>query len=80
MLGRPRPRPHAERTRAGDEHDAQEHEAGGIVGFPGHVAIYLGEIDGRRWILEASWVGTPIRITPLTRTDYDSTLYRYWRS
>lgn len=29
-------------------------------------------------ILEASWVGTPIHIVPLTRTDYDPELHRYW--
>jgi hypothetical protein len=26
--------PHAERTRADDEQDAQEHEAGRVIGFP----------------------------------------------
>ena len=41
-------------------------QPGDIVGFPGHVAIYLGTIDGQRYILEASWVGTPIRVVPLT--------------
>ena len=51
---------------------------GDIVGFPGHVAIYLGTIDGTRYILEASWVGTPIHVVPLTRTDYDPQLHRYW--
>ena len=35
---------------------------GDIVGFPGHVAIYLGTIDGTRYILEASWVGIPIHV------------------
>ena len=51
---------------------------GDIVGFPGHVAIYLGTIDGTCYILEASWVGTPIHVVPLTRTDYDNQLHRYW--
>ena len=31
-----------------------------------------------RYILEASWVGTPIHVVPLTRTDYDPELHRYW--
>ncbi len=51
---------------------------GDIVGFPNHVAIYLGTIDGTRYILEASWVGTPIHVVPLTRNDYDNVLHRYW--
>jgi hypothetical protein len=51
---------------------------GDIVGFPGDVAIYLGTIDGTRYILEASWVGTPIHVVPLTRTDHDPQLHRYW--
>jgi cell wall-associated NlpC family hydrolase len=51
---------------------------GDIVGFPGHVAVYLGVIDGTPYILEASWVGTPIHIVPLTRTDRDGVLHRLW--
>ena len=56
----------------------EQGQPGDIVGFPGHVAIYLGTIDGTRYILEASWVGTPIHVVPLTRTDYDPELHRYW--
>jgi hypothetical protein len=51
---------------------------GDVVGFDGHVAIYLGVFGGRRYILEASWVGTPVHIVPLTRTDADGQLHRYW--
>ena len=51
---------------------------GDIVGFPGHVAVYLGTFGGRPYILEASWVGTPVHIVPLTRTDMDDRVHRYW--
>jgi cell wall-associated NlpC family hydrolase len=51
---------------------------GDIVGFSGHVAIYLGVIDGKRYILEASTVGTPIHVVELRRTDHDSMLHRHW--
>jgi len=56
----------------------EQGQPGDIVGFPGHVAIYLGTIDGTRYILEASWVGTPIHVVPITRTDFDPELHRYW--
>jgi len=36
------------------------------------------DIDGTPYILEASWVGTPIHVVPLTRSDHDSQLHRYW--
>ena len=51
---------------------------GDIVGFPGHVAVYLGLVDGERYILEASWVGYPVHIVRLTRHDADPVLRRYW--
>lgn len=53
-------------------------QPGDIVGFPGHVAVYLGSIDGTPYILEASDVGIPIHIVPLTRGDKDGSLHRHW--
>jgi cell wall-associated NlpC family hydrolase len=51
---------------------------GDIIGFPGHVAINLGTIDGSQYILEASDVGIPIHIVKLTRTDHDAQMRRDW--
>jgi cell wall-associated NlpC family hydrolase len=51
---------------------------GDIIGFPGHVAIYLGLIGGAPYILEASTVGVPVHVVKLTRSDHDPSMYRYW--
>ena len=51
---------------------------GDIVGFPGHVAVYLGRIDAESYILEASWVGSPVHLVPLARRDADPVVHRYW--
>jgi cell wall-associated NlpC family hydrolase len=51
---------------------------GDLIGFPGHIAMNLGVIDGVRYILEASTVGVPVHIVKLTRTGYDQSMHRLW--
>jgi hypothetical protein len=51
---------------------------GDIIGFPGHVAVFLGVIGGAPYILEASTVGVPVHVVALTRGDHDPVMYRFW--
>lgn len=64
--------------RSGGNTPWEQGQPGDIVGFSGHVAIYLGAVNGVRYILEASTPGVPVHIVALTRTDYDDRLHRYW--
>jgi cell wall-associated NlpC family hydrolase len=52
---------------------------GDLIGFPGHIAMFLGNIDGSPYILEASTVGVPVHIVKLTRTGYDVSMHRLWQ-
>ena len=57
-------------------------EPGDIIGYPGHVAIYLGTIDGSQYLLESPYPGAFVHV----RTVYsssggdhaDDVLHRYW--
>jgi len=55
---------------------------GDIIGYSGHVAIYLGYIDGTEYLLEAPDVGSFVQIRPVYRSNggvpVDSVLHRYW--
>lgn len=53
---------------------------GDIYGFPGHVSISLGIIDGQAYHLEAADVGIPIHIVAMNRGDVDGNVHRYWGS
>ncbi len=70
----------AAQRRAGVQVGWDQALPGDIVGFPGHVAVYLGAVAGERYILEASWVGYPVHVVRLTRGDADQTVHRYWNS
>jgi cell wall-associated NlpC family hydrolase len=55
---------------------------GDIVGYSGHVAIYLGIIGGVKYMLEAPYVGGYVRVSTVRNSStrpVDTVLHRYWR-
>ena len=50
---------------------------GDLVGYDGHITVYLGVIDGRRMQLESPQSGDYIKISGV-RADADSVVHRWW--
>lgn len=61
---------------------AAQAEAGDIIGYPGHVTIYLGTVNGVKYMLEAPYVGGFVRIFTVYASAggnaKDKKLHRYW--
>lgn len=55
---------------------------GDIIGYQGHVAVYLGVINGVPYLLEAPDVGMYVQIRPVYYSNggvaVDNVLHRYW--
>jgi cell wall-associated NlpC family hydrolase len=55
---------------------------GDIIGYQGHVAVYLGYINGTQYLLEAPDVGMYVQVRPVYFANggvpVDSVLHRFW--
>ncbi|WP_029136890.1 C40 family peptidase [Nakamurella lactea] len=51
---------------------------GDLIGYPGHISVYLGTIDGQRLQIEAPHTGDVVKISTVHRTDVDDVVYRWW--
>lgn len=51
---------------------------GDLVGYPGHISMYLGTINGQRMQIEAPSTGDFVKISTVHRSDVDGVVYRWW--
>ncbi len=57
-------------------------QPGDLIGYSGHIAVYLGRINGVDYLLEAPDVGQFVQIRPVysrsNGSSVDTMLHRYW--
>lgn len=66
--------------RAGGERVAwKDAQPGDIIGYPGHVSIFLGWIDGVPYMLQAPSVGKQVQVRTVYAGGIDPVVHRYWQ-
>ena len=50
---------------------------GDLVGYDGHIAVYLGVVDGQRMQLESPQSGDYVKVSGV-RSDADTVVHRWW--
>ena len=55
-----------------------DRQPGDMIGFPGHIALYLGSFGGIDYMLEAPYSGAVVRVAPV-RDDHYATVARIWQ-
>lgn len=51
---------------------------GDLIGYPGHISVYLGTVGGQRLQLEAPHTGDFVKVSVVHRADVDPVVYRWW--
>lgn len=51
---------------------------GDLIGYEGHISVYLGTMNGQRVQLEAPSTGDFVKVSVVHRDDVDSVVYRWW--
>ncbi len=54
-------------------------QPGDIIGYPGHVSIFLGWINGVPYMLQAPSVGKQVQVRTVYTHNIDPVVHRYWR-
>lgn len=51
---------------------------GDLIGYPGHISVFLGVVNGQRVQLEAPSTGDFVKVSVVHRDDLDPVVYRWW--
>lgn len=79
QVGVDAPRNSQTQAQSGRQVPYEQRVAGDMIGFPGHVAMYVGNFNGTDYMLEAPYSGSHVRIAPV-RDGHYANVARIWEN